>query len=653
MMYRAGIPSKPPVVVPGSFAYDVAGGSGAMGTLLAFWKRLQTGRGQHVDVSVMEAVANLTDWSLPNFSLNPGIGERAGSGIYTLYGCADGFVRMIILPPKHWQILLEWVGHPEELMDPSYTQFINRLMNMDKIVPVLEDFFRDKKKIDIASEAQRRGIPATPLLTPTEVMSNEHAQGRGTFTECIMGEGVKGQIPSGFFTRDDERVGPLSGPPGLSDRTLPAFDTSPERAALEALFDGPHDEPEGGHPLRGLRVVDCGVGAVGVEAARILAEYGAEVVKIESATAPDFIRVIMSSYMNPSFASSSRTKESFGVNLNDERGRELVRRLVRDADVFIENNATGTTEKLGFGAAALREMNPRIISFSSQMAGAYGPWKDWIGYGPNTHPLSGLQYLWNYPEDEAQPAGSTAVYPDHFVGRLGPVAILAGLIGRARTGRGCHNDAAQFETAIGLLGDLFAKESLESGSVKPVGNNSSRGAPWGCYRCADDEAEEWCVINVRCDQEWQGLVRAMENPEWAMDSDFTHTPGRSEAATRIDQHIGDWTRPKTPREIMELCQREGVPCGIVAHPGHHMSDPQMLHRDYAKPVEQQELSTILLEGPAFLGSDLPEVIIRQAPLLGEHTREIAERLLGLSRDEIDSLIAEGVLEDPPGEYQPV
>ena len=95
MMYRAGIRSKPPVVVPGSFAYDVAGGSGAMGTLLAFWKRLQTGRGQHVDVSVMEAVANLTDWSLPNFSLNPGIGERAGSGIYTLYRCSDGFIRMI------------------------------------------------------------------------------------------------------------------------------------------------------------------------------------------------------------------------------------------------------------------------------------------------------------------------------------------------------------------------------------------------------------------------------------------------------------------------------------------------------------------------------------------------------------------------------
>ncbi|MEE3328722.1 MAG: CoA transferase [Myxococcota bacterium] len=651
MMYRAGIRTKPPVVVPGSFAYDVTGGSAAQGTLLAFWKRIRTGRGQHVDVSVMEAVANLTDWSLPNFSLNPGIGERAGAGIYTLYRCADGFIRMIILPPKHWQILLDWVGHPEELMDPAYTQFINRLLNMDKNVPVLELLFGVKKKIDVACVAQRRGIPATPLLKPSEVMSNVHARGRGTFMECSMGEGVTADIPSGFFTFDEERVGPVAGPPEQTAGSSLGFEASPERLALEALFDHPADEPEGGYPLRGLRVVDCGVGAVGVEAARILAEYGAEVIKIESATAPDFIRVIMSSYMNPSFASSSRTKRSFGVNLNDERGRELVRRLVRESDVFIENNGTGTTERLGFGAEALREMNPRIISFSSQMAGAYGPWKDWIGYGPNTHPLSGLQYLWNYPEDEAQPAGSTAVYPDHFVGRLGPVAILAGLIGRARTGQGCHSDAAQFETAIGLLGDLFAKESLEAGSVLPVGNSSERGAPWGCYRCADDDVEEWCVINVRNDEEWQGLGRAMGNPEWTMDSRFAQAPGRVADVAEIERELEKWTRTKTPREVMELCQRESVPCGIVAHPGHHMSDPQMLHRDYAKPVEQQELSTILLEGPAFLGSDLPDVIIGQAPLLGEHTREIAQELLGLSLAEVESLMAEGVLEDPPGEYQ--
>ncbi len=650
MMYRAGRREKPPVVVPGSFAYDVVGGSAAFGTLLAFWKRLQTGRGQQLDVSAMESVANLADWSLPNYSLNPGIGERAGSGIYTLYRCADGYIRMIILVTRHWRTLMDWVGDPEELRDPQFDQFINRLMNMDVIVPVLENFFLDKKKVEVACEAQRRGIPATPLLKPAEVMENEHAVARGTFTRLPVGGGLEAMLPAGFMTCDGERLGPIAGPPEVGELGDEGFSSTEERAAWRAIFAREAAPPEGGFPLHGLRVIDCGVGAVGVEVGRILAEYGAEVIKIESASAPDFIRIIMSSYMNPSFASSSRSKQSFGVDLKTEKGRELLRDLLRKADVFIENNGGGVTERMGFGAEALREINPRIVSFSSQLAGSQGPWMKWIGYGPNTHPLSGLQYLWNHPEDEASPAGSTAVYPDHYVGRLGAMAVLAGLIGRERIGEGSHYDAAQFEVAIGMLGDLFAQESLLPGSVLPAGNRSSRGAPWGCYRCADAEQEEWCVITIRSDGEWRALRGAMGEPDWAVDSAFDRAEGRLAAQDTIDAELGEWTRQFEPRAVMESLQAVGVPCGIVAHPGHHMGDPQMLHRDYAKPVEQQDLSTLLLEGPPFLGSDLPEVITRQAPRLGEHTREIAQRLLGLSREEIEELLVAGVLEDPPGEF---
>ncbi|HIF99037.1 MAG TPA: CoA transferase [Myxococcales bacterium] len=651
MMYRAGRPERPPVVVPGNFAYDVASGSAAFGTLLAFWKRLQTGRGQHVDVSAMEAVANLADWSLPNFSLNPSIGVRAGSGIYTLYRCADGYVRMIVLVLRHWRALLKWVGEPEELMDPHYDQFINRLISMDKIVPIFERFFLDKNKVDIAREAQRRGIPATPLLHPGEVMQNEHALGRETFAQFEVGGGFDAMLPSGFLTSEGQRVGPRTGPPNLGEAGETGFSRTEARAEFEKILAPKASSVVDAYPLRGLRVIDFGVGAVGVEAARLLAEYGAEVIKIESSSAPDFIRVIMSSYMNPSFASSSRSKQSFGVDLKLEKGRELVRRLVADADVLIENNGTGATERMGFGPDALREINPGIVSFSSQMVGSFGPWKNWIGYGPNTHPVSGLQYLWNYPEDEASPAGSTAVYPDHFVGRIGAMVVLAGLIARRRTGKGSHHDAAQFEVAIGLLGDLFAKESLEPGSVRPLGNASSRGAPWGCYRCADSEQEEWCVITVRSDEEWRRLCGAMGEPAWAMDPSYQSASGRFAAREAMDKGLETWTRERPPREAMETLQAVGVPCGIVAHPGHHMSDPQMLHREYAKPVEQQELSTILLEGPAFIGSDLPEVITEQAPLLGEHTRAIAEELLGFSPSEIEALIDEGVLEDPPREFK--
>lgn len=649
MLHRAGISDKPPVMIPGSLAYDTAGLAGALGSLVAFYKRLQTGRGQHVDVSTMEAVAGLSDWSLANFSLNPNLSHRAGAGIWTLYPCADGFVRMIVLVPKHWRALKQWIGNPEELRDPKYDQFIGRLMAMDKIVPVLERFFIGKNKIDVAVEAQRRGIPATPLLRPSEVLENEHTRGRGTFRSLPVAPGIEAQLPSGFLTIDGERAGPLSGPPELGSPGDLAWTNDLERGAIARVLESGIAASPDAYPLRGLRVIDCGVGAVGVEVGRMLAEYGAEVIKIESSAAPDFIRVIMSSYMNPSFLSSNRSKQSFGVDLTSRKGRELVRRLVEHADVFIENSGTGVFERLGFGAEALREINPRIVSFSSQSAGSYGPWKDWIGYGPNTHPLSGLQHLWNYPEDEDRPAGSTAIHPDHFVGRLGAMTTLAGLIHRTHSGRGSHHDAAQFEAAIGLLGDLFAQESLSPGSVRPLGNTSTRGAPWGCYPCDGDD--EWCVINVRSDREWSKLRQAIGDPDWAADPGFATSAGRIARCQQLDRGISGWTQQRDPRGVMETLQAVGVPAGIVAHPGHHLSDPQMSHRGYQKLVVQPDYESVLLEGPPFLGSDLPELIEEPAPMLGQHTREIASRLLGLCDAEIQALLDEAVIEDPPTEFK--
>jgi crotonobetainyl-CoA:carnitine CoA-transferase CaiB-like acyl-CoA transferase len=649
MLHRAGIPAKPPVLIPGALAYDVAGIAGAFGSLLAFFQRLRSGRGQHVDVSAMDATAGLSDWSLPNYSLNPVLGHRAGSGIYTLYRCADGFIRMIVLVPKHWRALMEWAGHPPELADPKYDQFVNRLMEMSKIVAVLESFFAGRKKIDVALEAQRRGIPATPLLRPGEVLENEHTAARRSFRTLALAPGLEARVPSGFLHVDGVRAGPESGPPELGELGDGGWPERPERASLAALFGRPPAPPADGYPLRGLRVLDCGVGAVGVEIGRFFAEYGADVIKIECSSAPDFIRVILSSYLNASFISSNRSKRSFGVDLRSARGRELMQELVRRADVFIENSATGAMQDLGLGAEQLRALNPRIVSVSSQSAGSSGPWKGWVGYGPNTHSLSGLQHLWNYPEDEERPAGSTAVHPDHLIGRLGTLAALAGLIHRERASTGSHCDLAQFETPINLMADLFAQESLAPGSVRPLGNASPRGAPWSCLPCAGDD--EWCVINVRSDLEWQRLRKAIGDPEWAADPALDTAEGRMARRGAIDEGLTVWTSARAPREVMETLQAVGVPAGIVAHPAHHLSDPQLQHRGYPKLVVQPGYESLVLEGPPFLGSDLPAPIVGPAPLLGEHTREVAREILGLSDAEIQALVDEGVIEDPPQEFK--
>jgi crotonobetainyl-CoA:carnitine CoA-transferase CaiB-like acyl-CoA transferase len=397
-------------------------------------------------------------------------------------------------------------------------------------------------------------------------------------------------------------------------------------------------------PFHGLRVLDFGVGAVGVEVGRFFAEYGADVVKVESSSAPDFIRTITPEGMNPAFASSSRSKRSLGVNLKDARGLALVRRLARSADVVVENNGAGVMERLGLGYETLAAENPRLVYFSSNLTGSRGPWASWIGYGPSTHPVSGMQHLWNYPEDEDRPAGSTNIYPDHFVGRLGALAALAGLYQRERSGRGFHAEAAQFEGAIGFIGDLLARESLAPGSVHPRGNASEEGAPWGAYPCAGED--EWCAICVRSDAEWRALCAALGEPAWAASPEYDLALGRMAAREALDRHLSVWTRERKPHEVMQLLQEHGVPAAALQNPAHEIADPHLRARGYLQSFDQPPLGRLTAEGPAFRASALPAPIQFAAPMLGEHSRAVCRDWLGLEDGEIEALFAGGVLEEP-------
>jgi len=644
MMHRCGAPSRPPVVMPGALASDNLGVTAAFATLMAVWQRIDTHAGQHLDVSAFESLAGLSDWSIPNYSVNPQTGTRAGAGIYSLYRCADGWVRMIVLVRHHWKALLEWMGHPEELSDPALEEFIPRLIARAEIEKVIERFFADRPMIVVAEEAQARGLAATPLLRPLEVLENAHTTARGSFRSVAVAEGVEVRLPAGLLTHEGERVHGETRVPAEGERGRGAF--SGERAAPGGLWPTRSPSPRASRkPFDGVRVLDFGVGAVGVEIGRFLAEYGADVIKIESRGAPDFIRIIMGTEMNPSFASSSRSKRSFGVNVKTERGLALVHELARGADVVIENNAAGVMERIGLGYERLHALNPRIVMFSSQIVGSSGPWSGWIGYGPSTHPVSGLQWLWNYPEDADSPAGSTNVYPDHFVGRVGAFAVTAGLLQREISGRGVHLDAAQFESAMEMIGDLLAKESEAPGSVRPQGNASERGAPWGCYPCAGED--EWCVVCVRDDAEWQRLRAAIGDPAWARDAAYATSAGRLAARAEIDAGLADWTCTQAPHDVMHALQRAGVPAGVVTHGGHLNADPHLRARGFLAEVEQPDIGRITFEGEAFHGSGWDRARIEHAPRLGEHTREIARARLGLSDVEIDALLAEGVLEGPP------
>lgn len=683
MMFRAGDPDRPPLAAPGALAYGSTDITATFAVLTAYYQRWRTGRGQHLDVSVIESVANMSDWSLPSFSVTGAHNPRSGTGpLYPYYRCADGYVRTILLSRRQWQALREWLGDPDVLRDEVWEQPMFRAANRDVLDPLVAELFRDRPKVEVAREGQQRGLPVTPVLTPGEVLRNEHTDARGTFRTLEVLPGLTGIAPAGFFHIDGTRLGPRTPAPAPGEHNAEVYidELGLPRDQVAALGGGGAVErgrdpapaiAEGGraadpvtgpapnntgatppYPFAGVRVLDFGIGGVGVEVGRSFAEYGADVIKVESMAAPDFIRVIGGTMMTPSFASSSRSKRSLGVNLRTEKGRGILHQLIRRSDVIIENSATGAMERIGLGYDAVRGINPRVVMVSSQVAGRTGPWRNWTGYGPSTHPISGLSSLWNYSELTDRPGGSQNIYPDHLVGRLGAMLGVAALIRRERTGAGAHADVAQFEVPIGLLGDLYLQESLMPGSAVAPGNSSGQGAPWGAYPCAGEDT--WCVINVRTDEEWRRLRSLIGGPAWARRTEYDSAADRFAHRAALDEELSAWTRPHDAYHLMALLQGRGIPAGVVLSPAEQLADPHLAERGYHRPVDQPPYGRIVLEGPAFRGTGLPGPIIRRAPGLGEHTRAICTELLEMTHAEIDALLAEGVLEqvEEPALSQP-
>jgi crotonobetainyl-CoA:carnitine CoA-transferase CaiB-like acyl-CoA transferase len=301
-------------------------------------------------------------------------------------------------------------------------------------------------------------------------------------------------------------------------------------------------------------------------------------------------------------------------------------------------------DDLGLGWSTLKEINPGLVMVSSQLMGSTGPWASWLGYGPSTRPAGGMTWLWNFP-DGGPPPGSFVIFPDHLVGRVCAVAALAGLARRHQGGAGTHFEAAQVETVLTCMSQYFLKESVEPGSVAPRGNRSEQGAPWGVYRCAGDE--RWVVITCRNDEDWAGLRKALGEPEWAADPALASSEGRRAAQDDIDARLSEWTASRSDREVMETLQSFGVPAGMMNYASDEASDPHLEARGYLARIEQPGVGPMILEGPAFQGSAMDRPFIGPAPDLGQHTREIAVSLLGLSESRTEELISAGVLEVTP------
>lgn len=413
-------------------------------------------------------------------------------------------------------------------------------------------------------------------------------------------------------------------------------------------------------PLEGLRVADFSWFGAGPIAANTLSQFGAEVVRIESETKPDALRRAHPFAMNPDgtfkggynvsgyFNNFNTGKLSMQLNLNSEKGQEVGYRLIEKSDFFITNFTPRVIDKWNLRYEQLAKVNPRIIAAYAPMQGLEGPHRDFLGFGAVLTPVTGISEMSGFPS--RPPFGVGTNYPDYVINPGHTItAMLAALRYRNRTGKGQMVELPQLESVVNVLGTAVVENLVNGTNPSRTGNRSASASPHAAVQCADDpesvgSVDRWVVLACRDEAEWRRAAAALGHAEVAEDGRFANFGARKQNEDELERVIGSWVREKRAEDVCALLQAAGVPAGVVQNSQDLLDrDPHMKARGYYQYVEHPEAGREAHDGPAMVLSETPGHVPGPAPLVGQHTLDVCERIIGLTIDEVADLLAEGVL----------
>ena len=408
-------------------------------------------------------------------------------------------------------------------------------------------------------------------------------------------------------------------------------------------------------PLSTIRVVDFGRHVAGSHATRILADLGAETIRVESFHSYDPTRASNpipggepgSLDRSALWININRNKRSVSLNLWHPEALGLLKRLVSLSDILVENFHPRVTEAWGLAYKDARKLNPALIYVSITGFGHEGRHRDYITFGPTAQALTGQTFMSGLPGRE--PAGFGYSYLDHMAGYNGAIAALAALEHRQATGRGQHVDVSQLETGVALSGPAILDRCVNGRAYRrkgsPPGNRSGHrpACPEGIYPCRGEDA--WCAITVEDDAAWKRLAEALGRPAWMDESRFHETAGRLAHRREVDDNLTRETRRYAKFELMEMLQGGGVAAGVVQSPEDRAErDPQLAERGLFATFQHPDLGAWRTDGLPFLVSGRRAGgAVRPPPHIDEDNDYVLAGLLGLPEEDFRALEAEGAI----------
>ena len=659
MMSLTGETDEAPVRLGGGQANQFAGMYAALGTLCALTRRAATGLGTRVDISVQESVASsIADAGVTYFQFNGFNPNRVGTEhpiVVPVFvsPCADGHMLIDCLERHQFRSLVGWAhevgGYVDPLDDPSLDVAMNRVPMRDMINALLEGTLAPFAKADIYEPLQSRGVPSAPVSSMPDLESNPQLAARSFFAETDLGEGFEKVATAGspFRFGAAETVGPRRAPRLDEDRE-DLLGSAHAPAEPTAVGRRGRTWSESPRALDGVRVIDFSWALAGPWCGRMLAREGAEVIRVESATRLDALRLFAADPEEAgAFINANSGKLGVSIDLSDPEGVALARRLAAEADVVLDNFRPGVMERLGLDHDRLAEVNPEIITCSLPAQGESGPHREFVAYGPVLHALAGFTFMTGHAD--GPPSAVCTGFVDQLAAGHAAIGILAALHHRDLTGEGQHVEVSQFEASVGML-DAAALEYFANGTVRTrQGNADENMAPHGAYRCAGED--EWLAVAATTDDQWRALAAAIGRQDLGGDPSLATAAGRLARAAELDAAIGTWAADKDAEAAMTSLQEAGVPAAKVQRVGDMLErDPHLAARDFYEATDHPVKGEVIVDGGAFRVESAPGNLHRRpGPLIGQDTRAVLEELLDLPAAEVDRLAAAGTVtctEDP-------
>jgi len=656
--------------VPQAFLH--AGAEASTALLIALVERERSGLGQHIDVSAQTAMMASTQSAVLTHGWGASPLGRTGGGVLAggfrirfIYECADGYVNLTFLfgePIGHATARFfdwmdeegfstdairqeDWVGYAAKFMSGGTTVEAHEL-----ILEAIERFTRTKTKAEFLEAAFERKLLIVPLNDMRDLIESEQLRARAFWRPLQHPRADRPILHPGPFARLShtpiraERPAPLLGELALSS----ALDARAGHAS--AREEAPSDEPEIARtpralPLAGLKVLDFSWVYAGPAITRQLAEYGATVVKIESAKAPDALRGNQpfkddrpGVNRSANFSNVNLGKLSLGLDMKTPEGRAIALRLVDWADVVVENFSPRAMQSWGLDWPVLQERKPALVMLSSSLAGASGPHRLLAGYGTMGSALAGFGVLTGWPN--RRPSAPYLAYTDYIAPRFALTTLLAAWGHARRTGIGQHIDLSQAEASLHFLGAPLLDYTANGRLPEARGNAHPHYAPSGVYPALGED--RWIAIAAPDDTTFSALSN-IAGSDWASDPRFATPSARRAHLEALDSAIADWTRDQSAESLESALQARGVPAHRVHDSRDAFEDPQLVARNHFVPVEYADLGPLPYEGPRARLSTTPGRLT-PCPTPGEHNPFVLRDLLGLDEDEITELVIAGAIE---------